>query len=97
MPEEGSSWLSVSKLLSVSFAAARALSVSTFPLREDFGETRGFKGFRGFGTGFDKAVRELPDVDGLLVRLERSRGRLRAVEYTEEELQTAAEHGTEVR
>ena len=48
-------------------------------------------------TGFDKAVRELPDVDGLLVRLDRSRGRLRAVEYTEEELQTAAEHGTEVR
>ena len=48
-------------------------------------------------TGFAKAVCDLPDVDGLLVRLERSRGRLRAVEYTEEELQTAAKHGIEVR
>lgn len=48
-------------------------------------------------TGFAKAVCDLPDVDGLLVRLDRSRGQLRAVEYTEEELQTAAEYGTEVR
>ena len=48
-------------------------------------------------TGFDKAVRELPEVDGLLVRLDRYGEQLRAVEYTEEELQTAAEQGTEVR
>lgn len=48
-------------------------------------------------TGFAKAVCELPDADSLLVRLDRSRGWLRAVEYTEEELQTAAEQGIEVR
>ena len=48
-------------------------------------------------TGFAKAACDLPGVDGLLVRLDRSRGQLRAVEYTEEELQTAAEQGIEVR
>ena len=48
-------------------------------------------------TGFAKAAHDLPDVDGLLVRLERRGDQLRAVEYTEEELQTVAEQGIEVR
>ena len=47
--------------------------------------------------GFAAAARALDYADGLLVRLERADGGIRAVEYTEEELATAAEQGIEVR
>lgn len=47
--------------------------------------------------GFARAAYGLPDVDGLLVRLERRGDQLRAIEYTEDELQTAAEQSIEVR
>ena len=48
-------------------------------------------------TGFAQAATELEDVEGVLVRLSRSNGDLRAIEYPEEELATAAEQGIEVR
>ena len=48
-------------------------------------------------TGFAQAAMELEDIEGVLVRLSRSGGRLRAVEYPEEELAIAAEQGIEVR
>ena len=48
-------------------------------------------------TGFARAAVENGDVDGLLVRLERRKGKLRAVEYSEERLQAAAEMDFEVR
>ena len=48
-------------------------------------------------TGFAQAASELEDVEGVLVRLSRSGGDLRAVEYPEEELAIAAEQGIEVR
>ena len=47
--------------------------------------------------GFARAAAGLGGVDGVLVRLEREAGRIRAVEYSEEELETAAEQGIEVR
>ena len=47
--------------------------------------------------GFAQAATELEDVEGALVRLERRNGDLRAVEYSEEQLQVAAEQGIEVR
>ena len=47
--------------------------------------------------GFAQAATELEDVEGVLVRLSRSNGDLRAVEYPEEELAIAAEQGIEVR
>ncbi len=47
--------------------------------------------------GFARAAVEVEDVEGVLVRLEREAGKIRAVEYSEEELETAAEQGIEVR
>lgn len=48
-------------------------------------------------TGFAQAATELEDVEGVLVRLSRANGELRAIEYPEEELAIAAEQGIEVR
>ena len=47
--------------------------------------------------GFASAASENHDVEGVVVRLERENGGLRAVEYSEEELQTATGQGIEVR
>ena len=47
--------------------------------------------------GFAQAAVEVEDAEGVLVRLEREAGRTRAVEYSEEELVTAAEQRIEVR
>ena len=47
--------------------------------------------------GFASASGEIDDVDGVVVRLERDGGSLRAVEYSEEELLTATGQGIEVR
>ena len=47
--------------------------------------------------GFAYASAENEDADGLLVRLDRDEAGLRAVEYSEEGLLTAAEQGIEVR
>ena len=47
--------------------------------------------------GFASAASENDDVDGVVVRLERDKGGLRAVEYSEEELETATGQGIEVR
>ena len=47
--------------------------------------------------GFAQAATELEDVEGALVRLERRDGALRAVQYSEVQLQVAAEQGIEVR
>ena len=47
--------------------------------------------------GFASASGENSDVEGVVVRLERDDGGLRAVEYSEEELQTATGQGIEVR
>ena len=47
--------------------------------------------------GFAQAATEMEDAEGVLVRLEREDGRVRAVEYPEEKLMTAARHGIEVR
>ena len=48
-------------------------------------------------TGFAKAVNETPGSDGMLVRLDRDGGRIRAVDYTEEDLAVAAKQRIEVR
>jgi AAA15 family ATPase/GTPase len=47
--------------------------------------------------GFAKAMLELEDADGVLIRLERHGDNTRAVEYSEDELRVAAEQGIEVR
>ena len=48
--------------------------------------------------GFARAAVAVEDVEGVLVRLEREAGgKVRAVEYSEGELETAAEQGIEVR
>ena len=47
--------------------------------------------------GFASASGENDDVDGVVVRLERDKGGLRAVEYSEEELEIATGQGIEVR
>ena len=47
--------------------------------------------------GFAEAARELEDTEGVLVRLSRQDGELRAVEYPEEELAIAADQGIETR
>ena len=47
--------------------------------------------------GFAQAATELDTVEGALVRLERRADRIRAVEYTEDELAVAARDGIEVR
>ena len=48
-------------------------------------------------TGFARAAIECHDAVGVYVRLERDGDRVRAVEYTEEELGTVADQGIEVR
>ena len=47
--------------------------------------------------GFAQAANELEDEEGLLVRIERVPAGLRAVEYSERNLQAAAKYGIEVR
>ena len=47
--------------------------------------------------GFAQAANELEDVEGVLYRIQRNGDRLRAVEYPEETLRSAAKHGIEVR
>lgn len=47
--------------------------------------------------GFARAAAESDDIDGALVRLERDEEGIRAVEYSEEELETAADQEIEVR
>ena len=47
--------------------------------------------------GFAQAAMDIDDVDGTLVRLEKENDAMRAIEYTESELATAAEQGIEVR
>lgn len=47
--------------------------------------------------GFAWAALKCPDTDGNLIRLERENGEVRAVEYSKEELETAAEQDIEVR
>ena len=47
--------------------------------------------------GFAIAATEIEEVDGALVRLDRYDDRIRAVEYTEDDLRIAAKHGIEVR
>ena len=47
--------------------------------------------------GFALAATELEHIDGVLFRLSDAHGQLRAVEYTEEEMITAAEQGIEMR
>ena len=47
--------------------------------------------------GFAQAAVENEEAEGLLVRLSRQHGELRAVEYSEKNLMTAAEQGIEVR
>ena len=47
--------------------------------------------------GFARAAVEFSDIAGVLIRLEKDGKRVRAVEYSEEELRTAAEQRIEVR
>ena len=47
--------------------------------------------------GFAKAASNLPDIEGMLYRLQRNGQRLRAVEYPESELMIAANYNIEVR
>ena len=47
--------------------------------------------------GFARAATEFEHEEGVLVRLERGNGGLRAIEYSEEDIRIAAEHGIEVR
>ena len=47
--------------------------------------------------GFAAAALECPDISGNLIRIGRRNGELRAVEYSTEELETAAEQNIEVR
>lgn len=47
--------------------------------------------------GFAQAATELEDVHGVLIRLERHGDEIRAVEYSEENLNAAAKYGIEVR
>lgn len=55
--------------------------------------THGWDSVRGFA----EAAAELEAVEGVLFRLERRDGSIRAVEYSEEELGIVARHGIEVR
>ena len=47
--------------------------------------------------GFAQAAADVDKVEGVLVRLERDGSRIRAVEYSEDDLKIAAEQGIEVR
>ena len=58
-----------------------------------FATTHSFDCVRGFA----RAAAESPEREGVLVRLEKSGERTRAVVYEKEELKTAAEQGIEVR
>ena len=48
-------------------------------------------------TGFARAAVQVAGVAGVLIRLEKDGEQVRTVEYSEEELQTAAEQHIEVR
>lgn len=48
-------------------------------------------------TGFARAANDNTDIDGLLIRLDKDEYGFRTVEYSEEELLTAAQQGIEVR
>ena len=48
-------------------------------------------------TGFARACADCADIEGVLVRIERVAEGLRAVEYSEEDLETVADQGIEVR
>ena len=48
-------------------------------------------------TGFARAATDLDEVEGTLVRLERNGEKIRAIEYSEDDLNIAAEQGIEVR
>ena len=48
-------------------------------------------------SGFARAAVKLPEIEGVLVRLEQQATRIRAVEYSEDELEVAADQGIEVR
>ena len=48
-------------------------------------------------TGFAQAATDVDEVDGVLLRLEREGSEIRAIEYSENNLKAAAEHGIEVR
>ena len=47
--------------------------------------------------GFAQAATDVEEVEGVLIRLERDGSRIRAVEYSEDDLKIAAEQGIEVR
>lgn len=47
--------------------------------------------------GFAQAATDLEEVEGMLIRLQREGDRMRAVEYSEKDVQIAAEQGIEVR
>ncbi len=47
--------------------------------------------------GFARAATDLDEVEGILVRLEQDGERIRAIEYSEDDLNIAAEQGIEVR
>ena len=47
--------------------------------------------------GFAQAAAEIGDTEGTLVRLEKENERIRAIEYSESELETASEQSIEVR
>ncbi len=47
--------------------------------------------------GFGRAAKEFTGSEGVLLRLERHNGKLRAVQYVEDEIVTAAEQGIETR
>lgn len=48
-------------------------------------------------SGFARAATDLDEVEGILVRLEREGEKIHAIEYAEDDLNSAAEQGIEVR
>ena len=52
---------------------------------------------KGCINGFAAAALDCPDISGNLIRIERHNGELRAIDYSKEELETAAEQNIEVR
>ena len=48
-------------------------------------------------TGFARACADCADIEGVLIRIERAGEGLRAVEYSQEDLETVADQGIEVR
>ena len=65
---------------------------STFLPLQDADPTPSFGGF-----GFREAASQLEEVDGILVRVDRSGDQMRAIEYSEKNLQVAASQRIEVR